>query len=67
MQTLQFHSIPGGLFFPSALAVTFLRFYGLPPFRSDSKGVNKYVLWGAVVVGQMYVMAVHNRYTTVVI
>jgi hypothetical protein len=70
---------PGGLFFPSAVLVTMLRFYGLPslPFMSQTKdsskssrrpaGINKYALWGMVVAGQVYVMAAHNRYTSVVV
>ncbi len=71
---------PGGLFFPSAVLVTMLRFYGLPslPFMSQAKdssksssrrpaGISKYVLWGMVVAGQVYVMAAHNRYTSVVV
>jgi hypothetical protein len=84
---------PGGLFFPSAVAVTALRFYGpsLVAWGTGSKeaaaaeddkgadkkktaaarprreqGLNKYVLWGLVVAGHVYAMAVHNRYTSVV-
>jgi hypothetical protein len=50
---------PGGLFFPSALAVSLLRL--------NVRGADKYVLWGIVVAGHVYAMAALNRYTSVVI
>jgi hypothetical protein len=49
---------PGGLFAPCAILVCAVRF--------NVRGVNKYALWGAVVVSQALAMYYLNRYTSVV-